>query len=106
MISLAGIAISLIIGLVSVYGDTDLGLDLGLKLDWHNSAYMGELEKLKDYCFMHADRASSGEKVGNDLVKSGLINSMFYDWDCIKINEELQRQSEMAAWDAIMRDLG
>jgi hypothetical protein len=95
MISLASIAISLTVGLVLmqvVYGQTK---------DWHDPSYMRDLDKLRDYCFEHADRSAKGENVGNDLVKSGLVDSSFYDWSCVKIQEELKNQGEMEAWDYI-----
>ena len=57
---------------------------------------IGELEKIKAYCFIHADRAAQGENVVNDLIKSGLANSTFYDWSCQKVDATLQteRQAE------------
>ncbi|CAN5468580.1 hypothetical protein BH18THE1_BH18THE1_18330 [soil metagenome] len=47
--------------------------------------------------------SAKGENVANDLVKSGLVNSSFYDWSCPKIQEELKSQAELAAWNAIAR---
>jgi hypothetical protein len=40
---------------------------------------ISELESLRAYCFLHADRAAQGENVVNDLIKSGLANSTYFD---------------------------
>jgi hypothetical protein len=61
------------------------------------------MDKLRDYCFEHADRSARGENVANDLVKSGLVSSSFYDWSCIKIQEEWDKQGEMEAWDYLSK---
>ena len=53
-----------------------------------------ELNGLKAYCFLHADRAAQGENVVNDLIKSGLANSTYYDWSCSKISEEIEAESQ------------
>ena len=52
-----------------------------------------ELKSLRAYCFLHADRAAQGENVVNDLIKSGLANSKYYDWSCSKISEEIEAES-------------
>ena len=54
------------------------------------------------YCYLHADRAAQGQNVVNDLIKSGLANSTFYDWSCSKIGETLraERQAESDRIDA------
>jgi hypothetical protein len=61
-----------------------------------------ELTDLLAYCYRHADRASQGENVVNDLIKSGLANSTFHDWSCSKIDETLraERQAESDRIDA------
>jgi hypothetical protein len=46
-----------------------------------------EMEKMRDYCFEHADREAKGEHVVNDLVKAGLVNSTYYDYSCSKVND-------------------
>jgi len=62
-----------------------------------------ELEKSKDYCFEHAARAEEAQNLINDLIKSGLVNSTFYDWSCSKINEELKFEELMEAPDCISK---
>jgi len=62
-----------------------------------------ELEKSKDYCFEHAARAEEAQNLINDLIKSGLVNSTFYDWSCSKINEELKFEELMEASDCISK---
>ena len=52
----------------------------------------GELESLSAYCYLHADRAAQGENVVNDLIKSGLANSTYYDWSCSKIKGTLEAE--------------
>ena len=54
----------------------------------------GELTSLRAYCFLHADRAAQGENVVNDLIKSGLANSTYYDWSCSKIDETLEAEEQ------------
>ena len=58
---------------------------------------IGELECLKAYCFLHADRAAQGENVVNDLIKSGLADSKYQDWSCSKISETLQAEEQAAS---------
>jgi hypothetical protein len=60
---------------------------------------IGELESLRAYCFQEAERAAQGENVVNDLIKSGLANSKYQDWSCMKVNEtlEAEKQSALAA---------
>jgi hypothetical protein len=53
---------------------------------------IAELESLRAYCYLHADRAAQGENVVNDLIKSGLASSTFQDWSCSKISETLQAE--------------
>ena len=53
-----------------------------------------QLKGLRAYCFLHADRAAQGENVVNDLIKSGLANSSYYDWSCSKISEEIEGESQ------------
>ena len=55
---------------------------------------IGELQGLKAYCFLHAERAAKGENVVNDLIKSGLAKSTYYDWSCIKISETLEAEEQ------------
>lgn len=55
---------------------------------------IGELQGLRAYCFLHADRAAQGENVVNDLIKSGLANSTYYDWNCSKIDATLQAEQK------------
>ena len=50
------------------------------------------MQGLRSYCFLHADRAAQGENVVNDLIKSGLANSTYYDWSCSKIDATLQSE--------------
>jgi hypothetical protein len=50
---------------------------------------MDELNSLKAYCYLHADREARGEKVINDLVNSGLANSEYRDLSCSKIDDLL-----------------
>jgi hypothetical protein len=63
---------------------------------------INELTDLLAYCYRHADRPAQGENVVNDLIKSGLANSTFYDWSCSKIGETLraERQTESDRIDA------
>jgi hypothetical protein len=58
---------------------------------------IGELESLRDYCFQEAERAAQGENVVNDLIKSGLANSTYQDWSCIKVNKTLEAEEKSAA---------
>lgn len=53
---------------------------------------IAELESLRAYCYLHADRAAKGENVVNDLIKTGLANSTYNDWSCSKISETLQAE--------------
>jgi len=55
---------------------------------------IGELESLRSYCYLHADRAAKGENVVNDLIKTGLANSTYNDWSCSKISETLQQEEK------------
>jgi hypothetical protein len=57
---------------------------------------IGELTDILAYCYQHADKTAQGQNVVNDLIKSGLANSTFYDWNCSKIGETLraERQAE------------
>jgi hypothetical protein len=55
---------------------------------------IGELGSLRAYCFQEAERAAQGQNVVNDLIKSGLANSTYYDWSCSKISETLQSESQ------------
>ena len=55
---------------------------------------IGELESLRAYCYLYADRAAKGEIVVNDLIKSGLANSTYYDWSCPKVSEEIEAESQ------------
>jgi hypothetical protein len=55
---------------------------------------IGELESLRAYCYLHADRAAQGENVVNDLIKSGLANSTYNDWSCSKISETLESEKK------------
>ena len=57
---------------------------------------IGELEGLRAYCFLHADRAAQGENVVNDLIKSGLADSKYQDWSCVKISETLEAEEQAA----------
>jgi hypothetical protein len=66
-----------------------------------NGYDINELERIKDYCFEHADRAARGEHVVNDLVKSGLVNSTFYDWSCSMIDDELDLQGTLEGVDRL-----
>jgi hypothetical protein len=62
-----------------------------------NGVYdISELQSLRAYCFLHADRAAKGEAVVNDLIKSGLADSTYQDWSCIKITEALEAEAEAA----------
>jgi flagellin-specific chaperone FliS len=63
----------------------------------HGLYDISELEDLRAYCFLHADRAAKGEIVVNDLIKSGLANSTYQDWSCIKVNETLEAEEQSAA---------
>jgi len=56
---------------------------------------IGELESLRAYCYLHADRAAQGENVVNDLIKTGLANSTYYDWSCIKVSETLESEKKI-----------
>ena len=53
-----------------------------------------ELKDLRAYCFLHAERAAQGENVVNDLIKSGLANSTYFDWSCSKISEQIETESQ------------
>jgi hypothetical protein len=53
---------------------------------------IGELESLRAYCYLHADRAAKGENVVNDLIKTGLADSRYNDWSCSKVSETLQAE--------------
>jgi hypothetical protein len=53
---------------------------------------IGELESLRAYCYLHADRAAQGENVVNDLIKAGLANSTYNDWSCSKIKGTLEAE--------------
>jgi hypothetical protein len=55
---------------------------------------ISELQSLRAYCFLHADRAAKGEAVVNDLIKSGLADSTYQDWSCIKITEALEAEQQ------------
>jgi hypothetical protein len=61
-----------------------------------------ELTDLMAYCYEHADRAAQGQNVINDLIKSDLANSTYYDWSCSKVGETLraERQAESDRIDA------
>jgi hypothetical protein len=63
---------------------------------------IGELTDLMAYCYEHADKAAQGQNVINDLIKSGLANSTYYDWSCSKVGETLreERQAESHRIDA------
>lgn len=52
------------------------------------------MKGLRAYCFLHADRAAQGENVVNDLTKSGLADSTYHDWSCVKISETLQAEEK------------
>jgi hypothetical protein len=63
-----------------------------------NALYdIGELENLRAYCYLHADRAAKGENVVNDLIKTGLANSTFQDWGCLKISQTLEAEQKAEA---------
>ena len=86
----------------------DLKISLAIALMWLliiplltksvNGLYdIGELESLRAYCYLHADRAAQGENVVNDLIKSGLASSTFQDWSCSKISETIQAEQNAEA---------
>jgi len=79
MVSLALVAASLTVGLaIQVVHRYGYPYDIN------------ELEKIKAYCFLHADREARGENVVNDLVNSGLANSTFNGWSCLDISQTLE----------------
>jgi hypothetical protein len=46
-----------------------------------------QLSMMTDYCIKHADRASAGENVINDLVLSGLLPANLGNMTCSSVQE-------------------